>query len=75
MNPTIVAPRSGRVAGRDGAAEEVLLCRQPGFGRNRMLVDNGVNVVFHGHDHVYVKEVHRDGIIYQAVAQPSRKAE
>ena len=40
-----------------------------------MLVDNGVNVVFHGHDHVYVKEVHRDGIIYQAVAQPSRKAE
>ena len=40
---------------------------------HRMLVDNGVNVVFHGHDHVYVKEVHRDGIIYQAVAQPSRK--
>jgi len=40
---------------------------------HQMLVGNGVNVVFHGHDHVYVKEVHRDGIIYQAVAQPSRK--
>ena len=49
---------------------------RPGWGVpiHRMLVDNSVNVVFHGHDHVYVKEVHRDGIIYQAVAQPSRKA-
>lgn len=48
---------------------------RPGWGVpiHQMLVDNGVNVVFHGHDHVYVKEVHRDGIIYQAVAQPSRK--
>ena len=43
---------------------------RPGWGVpiHRMLVDNGVNVVFHGHDHVYVKEVHRDGIIDQAVA-------
>jgi hypothetical protein len=40
---------------------------------HQMLVDNDATIVFHGHDHVYVKEVHRDGIIYQAVAQPSRK--
>ena len=29
-----------------------------------------VTAVFHGHDHVYVKEI-RDGIIYQEVPQPS----
>lgn len=47
--------------------------QRPGWGRpiHDVLVDNNVNVVFHGHDHVFVKEDHPDGIIYQTVPQPS----
>ena len=40
-----------------------------------MLVDNGVNIVFHGHDHMYVKEVHRDGIVYQETPTPGGTGE
>jgi len=35
-----------------------------------LFVKNGVTAVFHGHDHLYVKE-QMDGIIYQEVPQPS----
>lgn len=35
-----------------------------------MLVEYGVDIVFHGHDHFYAKE-ELDGIIYQLVPQPS----
>lgn len=47
--------------------------QRPGWGQpiHTMLVDNDVSVVFHGHDHVFVREDHSDGIIYQAVPQPS----
>ncbi len=34
-----------------------------------LLVQNKVNVVFHGHDHLYVKE-ELDGVVYQSVPQP-----
>ena len=40
-----------------------------------MLVENGVNIVFHGHDHMYVKEVHRDGIVYQETPTPGGTGE
>jgi len=49
-----------------------------GFKQNRpgwempiheLFVNNGVNIVFHGHDHLFVKE-ELDGIIYQEVPQP-----
>ena len=36
---------------------------------HHLLVKTGVNVVFHGHDHLFVKE-ELDGIIYQEVPQP-----
>ena len=42
---------------------------------HQMLVDNGVNIVFHGHDHMYVKEVHRDGIVYQETPTPAGTGE
>lgn len=42
---------------------------------HRILVDNGVNIVFHGHDHMYVKEVHRDGIVYQETPTPGGTGE
>ena len=49
-----------------------------GFARNRpgwplpihqLFVKHGVSVVFHGHDHLYVRE-EADGIVYQEVPQP-----
>ncbi len=49
-----------------------------GFKQNRpgwemplhqLFVKHGVNIVFHGHDHLFVKE-ELDGIIYQDVPQP-----
>lgn len=47
--------------------------QRPGWGQpiHHVLVQHGVNVVFHGHDHVFVKEEHADGLIYQVVPQPS----
>jgi len=38
----------------------------------QMLKENGVDIVFHGHDHFYARE-ELDGIIYQLVPQPSSK--
>ena len=45
--------------------------QRPGWDRpiHEILVDTGVTVVFHGHDHVYAKE-DLDGIVYQLVPQP-----
>ena len=45
---------------------------RPGWGKpiHQLLVENRVNVVFHGHDHVFVKQ-DLDGIVYQEVPQPS----
>ena len=34
-----------------------------------LLVKHGVSIVFHGHDHLFVKQ-DRDGIVYQEVPQP-----
>ena len=36
---------------------------------HKVLVENKVAVVFHGHDHLYVKEA-LDGVIYQETPQP-----
>jgi hypothetical protein len=36
---------------------------------HQLMVDNGVSVFFHGHDHQYAHEV-RDGIVYQSVPAP-----
>ncbi len=45
---------------------------RPGWGLpiHQLLVQNHVNAVFHGHDHLFVKQ-ELDGIIYQEVPQPS----
>ena len=45
---------------------------RPGWGKpiHQLLVENGVSAVFHGHDHVFVKQ-DLDGIVYQEVPQPS----
>ena len=43
-----------------------------GWGKpiHQIMVDNHVTALFHGHDHVYVKQ-QLDGIVYQEVPQPS----
>ncbi len=45
---------------------------RPGWRKpiHQMLVDSGVSIVFHGHDHIFVKQ-DLDGIVYQEVPQPS----
>lgn len=47
---------------------------RPGWGKpiHQLLVDYGVNVVFHGHDHFYARQEY-DGITYQLVPQPGGK--
>ncbi len=46
--------------------------KRPGWGLpiHQLLVKNKVTAVFHGHDHVYVRQT-LDGIVYQEVPQPS----
>lgn len=48
--------------------------KRPGWSKpiHQLLVDSKVNVVFHGHDHLYAKQ-DLDGIVYQEVPQPSAK--
>ncbi len=36
---------------------------------HQLLAKHGVQIVFHGHDHLYVKE-DLDGIVYHEVPQP-----
>lgn len=52
--------------GSDGFKEH-----RPGWEMpiHQLFVKHGVNIVFHGHDHLFVKE-ELDGIIYQEVPQP-----
>ncbi len=44
---------------------------RPGWGKpiHQLLVEHGVSVVFHGHDHMFIKQ-ELDGIVYQLVPQP-----
>ena len=46
--------------------------KRPGWGKplHQIMVENGVQIYFHGHDHLYAEQ-EKDGIIYQEVPQPS----
>lgn len=46
--------------------------KRPGWGKpiHQLFKDNGVNIFFQGHDHVFAHEV-MDGITYQALPMPS----
>ena len=45
---------------------------RPGWGKpiHQLFVDNGVNIFFQGHDHLFAHEV-LDGVVYQEVPMPS----
>jgi hypothetical protein len=58
--------------GKNADGSEGFAQHRPGWERpiHSLLVKHGVSIVFHGHDHLFVKE-QLDGIIYQEVPQPS----
>lgn len=45
---------------------------RPGWGKpiHQLFIDNGVDIYFQGHDHVFAHEV-LDGVVYQALPMPS----
>lgn len=45
---------------------------RPGWGKpiHQLMVDNGVDIFFQGHDHLYARE-QMDGVVYQEVPMPS----
>ena len=46
--------------------------QRPGWGKpiHQIMLENGVQIFFHGHDHLYVEQP-KDGIVYLEVPQPS----
>ena len=57
--------------GKNADGSEGFKEHRPGWEMpiHELFVKHGVNIVFHGHDHLFVKE-ELDGIIYQEVPQP-----
>ncbi|MGB0598747.1 MAG: metallophosphoesterase [Rubripirellula sp.] len=57
--------------GQGASGKDEFAQHRPGWGKpiHQMLVDHGVDVVFHGHDHMFIKQ-DLDGIVYQLVPQP-----
>ncbi|MCB1086134.1 MAG: metallophosphoesterase [Verrucomicrobiae bacterium] len=57
--------------GQNADGSEGFAANRPGWPMpiHDLLVKNGVSIVFHGHDHLFVKE-ERDGVVYQEVPQP-----
>lgn len=60
--------------GRNADGSPGFATRRPGWAMpiHDLLVAHRVTAVFHGHDHVYVRQV-LDGIVYQAMPQPSAR--
>ncbi|MBH9575681.1 metallophosphoesterase family protein [Inhella proteolytica] len=58
--------------GKNTDGSEGFASHRPGWGLpiHSLLVQHKVSAVFHGHDHLYVKQA-LDGVVYQAVPQPS----
>ena len=57
--------------GKGASGKDEFAQHRPGWGKpiHQMLVDHGVDIVFHGHDHMFIKQ-DLDGIVYQLVPQP-----
>ena len=58
--------------GEDIDGKDSFTHQRPGWGVpiHDMLVDNNVTILFHGHDHAFVKQ-DLDGVIYQECPKPS----
>jgi len=57
--------------GKGSSREDEFDRHRFGWGKpiHQLLVEHGVNVVFHGHDHMFIKQ-DLDGVVYQLVPQP-----
>lgn len=57
--------------GYDTSGVNQFAANRPGWDQpiHDLLAANGVNIVFHGHDHFFARQ-EKDGIIYQLVPQP-----
>ncbi|TWT86217.1 metallophosphoesterase [Neorhodopirellula pilleata] len=57
--------------GKGESGKDEFAQKRPGWAKpiHQMLVEHGVDVVFHGHDHMFIKQ-DLDGIVYQLVPQP-----
>ena len=58
--------------GEDDTGADVFEIKRPGWAygpTHDLLVENEVDIVFHGHDHLFVKQ-DLDGIVYQECPQP-----
>lgn len=60
--------------GRDAAGKDDFAARRPGWEKpvHALLVETGVGIVFHGHDHFFARQA-LDGVIYQLVPQPAHR--
>lgn len=65
------AARLWEWGGNNEAGEYEFATKRPKWSKpiHEMFVDHGVDVVFHGHDHMFIKQ-DLDGIVYQLVPQP-----
>jgi len=57
--------------GKNTEGEDEFANQRPGWEMpvHDLLVKHGVSIVFHGHDHLFIKQ-DLDGIVYQEVPQP-----
>lgn len=62
------------MGGRNADSSWGFTANRPGWDKpiHQLMVETGVNVFFHGHDHFYGRQV-LDGVIYQEVPQPSAR--
>ena len=60
--------------GKGASGEDEFAARRPGWEApiHDLLVRHGGSIVFHGHDHMFVKQ-DLDGIVYQLVPQPGHR--
>jgi predicted phosphodiesterase len=62
--------------GKNADGTEAFHSERPGWPTpiHQLLVKHGVQMVFHGHDHLYAHQ-ERDGIVYQCVPQPGNRGD
>ncbi|MBL9145869.1 MAG: metallophosphoesterase [Verrucomicrobiaceae bacterium] len=67
----VAAAPYGEWGGKNSDGSEGFARQRPGWALpiHQLLVKHGTSIMFHGHDHLFVKE-ELDGIIYQEVPQP-----
>jgi predicted phosphodiesterase len=70
----IEAAKNYEWGGNDSDGQFAFKEKRPGWDLpiHPLLVKNKVNIVFHGHDHLFVKQ-DLDGIVYQLVPQPGSR--